>query len=154
MTVELLNMDCMEEKKKFHWTGRKHTEETKKKMREARLKNQPMHNPEVVAKRSRTLKERGTFAKENGNTWKGGITKEQILARNSKDYKKWRDAVFDRDFYKCQNCGAKCGNGENVYLHAHHINPFASHPELRLEVSNGITLCKSCHYKVHSNGKN
>ena len=151
--IELLNIDCMEkEKKVHHWTGRKHTEETKLKMREARLKNNPMHNPDVVAKRSKTLKERGTFAKENSNTWKGGITSEQVMARNSDEYKVWRDAVFNRDGFSCRHCGDKCGNGHDVHLHAHHIKSFAKHPELRFDVKNGVTLCKACHYKVHKNG--
>lgn len=72
-SVELLNMDCGEipiarkgirgfqrGHKSRHWVGRKHTEATRAKMRAARLKNQPMHKKEVVAKRSATLKRNGT----------------------------------------------------------------------------------------------
>jgi len=132
------------------WLGRKHTPETKEKMRVARLKNNPMHKPDVVLKRSKTLIEKGVFARENSNRWKGGVTKEYILARNSDEYKLWRGSVFVRDGYECQHCHAKCGNGINVYLHAHHIKGFSEYPELRFDVSNGITLCKQCHYKVHS----
>ncbi|MEY3429422.1 MAG: hypothetical protein RI930_249 [Pseudomonadota bacterium] len=65
--------------------------------------------------------------------------------------KKWRYLVFKRDGFVCQakNCFEKKG------LHAHHIKEFAKYPELRLEVSNGLTLCKSCHNKIHSKrGKN
>ena len=159
--IELLNIDCMDKPqrkggfKKGHkpqaWKGKKHTKETKEKMRQARLKNPPMHNPDVVAKRSKTLNERGTFAKENSNNWKGGVTPEQILARNSSEYQEWRQTVFERDGFSCQHCGDKCGSGKNVYLHAHHIKGFASHPELRFEESNGITLCKDCHRKEHTN---
>ncbi len=158
--IELLNMDCMEKKpkgfKKGHklqkWKGRKHTEETKQKMREARLKNNPMHNPEVVAKRSATLRDRGTFAKENSNNWKGGVTSGQILARNSKEYTEWRLTVFERDGYTCQHCKAKSKKGNEVYLHAHHIKGFAEYKELRFDIDNGVTLCKECHYLEHSNG--
>ncbi|WP_416360620.1 HNH endonuclease [Burkholderia gladioli] len=51
-----------------------------------------------------------------------------------------------RDRFTCQHCGdARGGN-----LHAHHILPFATHPELRVDVSNGITLCKPCHKAVHA----
>ena len=159
--IELLHIDCMDRPKrkggfkkghKFQsWKGKKHTEETKEKMRQARLKNQPMHNPGVAAKRSKTLIERGTFAKENSNNWKGGITSEQILARNSSEYQEWRQAVFDRDCFTCQHCGDICGNGKNVYLHAHHIKSFAHHSDLRFDASNGITLCKDCHRKEHAN---
>jgi predicted restriction endonuclease len=133
------------------WKGRKHTDATKKKMREARLKNQPMHNPDVVKRRSETLRKNGTFAGPNSNNWKGGVTPEQILIRNSQEMADWRHAVFERDNYTCQHCKARCGDGVDVHLHAHHIKGFANHPEHRLDVDNGLTLCKSCHYKEHSN---
>ena len=61
---------------------------------------------------------------------------------NSFEYRNWRKAVFERDNYTCQNifCGKRGG-----YLEAHHIRSYAEHPELRLEISNGVTLCRSCH---------
>lgn len=132
------------------WLGKKHTEETKAKMRAARLKNNPMHNPDVVAKRSATLIKNGTFAKENSNNWKGGITPEQILVRNSKEMGIWRNSIFVRDDHTCQHCGDRCGKGIDVYLHAHHIKGFAEYPKLRFDVNNGITLCKKCHYEEHT----
>ncbi len=64
--------------------------------------------------------------------------------RNSVEYKKWRDAVFERDDYTCQHCHQHGGK-----LNAHHIKPFSEFPQLRLEVSNGITLCEKCHKEVH-----
>ena len=64
---------------------------------------------------------------ENSPTWKGGVTPEHLKIRNSKKYKEWRESVFIRDLYTCQNCGKKCGNGKNVYLHAHHIKNFSEH---------------------------
>ena len=138
-----------------HWLGKKHSPETIEKMRQARLRNNPMHNPDVVAKRSKTLKERGTFAKENSNNWKGGITSEQIIIRNSPEYKDWRMCVFKRDNYTCQKCGDRSGNGHDVYLEAHHIKSFSEYPELRFCMDNGITLCRDCHEKtkVRKNGQ-
>lgn len=127
------------------WTGRKHTAETKSKMRAARLRNQPMKRPEVVAKMNATKKARGSNVGERSPNWRGGITSAHVRIRNSSEYRAWRDGVFKRDDYTCQECGARCGNGADVKLNAHHIRPFATHPELRLDQSNGITLCKPCH---------
>jgi hypothetical protein len=134
-----------------HWTGRKHSEETKEKMRIARLKNQPMHNPEVVKKRSQTLIDNKTFAMENNNTWKGGITPISMKIRNSRAYRDWRIAVLERDLYECKKCFFTKENGAE--LHAHHIKPFSRYRHLRFEVSNGITLCKQCHEKEHEDAK-
>lgn len=59
----------------------------------------------------------------------------------------WASLVKYRD-KKCTECGS-------VYdLHAHHIKQYKSHPELRNDVNNGITLCGNCHRKWHSeNGR-
>ena len=77
--------------------------------------------------------------------YKGGITDENKLIRNSTVYKIWRNKVFLRDSFTCQKCKIKGG-----VLNAHHIKPFSKHPELRTELSNGITLCEYCHKKEHS----
>jgi 5-methylcytosine-specific restriction endonuclease McrA len=79
--------------------------------------------------------------------WQGGKTSEAIRLRNSARMHEWRTAVFIRDNYTCQNCGARNGNGFKVILNADHIKPFAYYPDLRFDVSNGRTLCKNCHLK-------
>ena len=38
-----------------------------------------------------------------------------------------------------------CGDNKGGKLNAHHIKSFADYPELRFEVSNGITYCEDCH---------
>lgn len=80
----------------------------------------------------------------NGN-WKGGITPHNRRVRASDEYKAWRKAVFERDGYTCVWCGQV-----GYELHADHIKPFATHPDLRFEVSNGRTLCVECHKKTDS----
>jgi len=77
---------------------------------------------------------------ENHYNWKGGITPEVMKIRNSKSYKEWRTAVFERDDYTCQCCGQRGGK-----LTAHHIYSFSSNEDRRLDINNGITLCENCH---------
>ncbi len=68
-------------------------------------------------------------------------------ARTCSQYKYFRNSVLKRDNYKCIKCGSE------LELNVHHIKAFAKYPKLRFEVSNGVTLCKSCHRKVHRNEK-
>ena len=77
---------------------------------------------------------------ERNVNWKGGITPETMKQRNSTEYAKWRDTVFQRDDYTCQCCGQR---GDK--LNAHHIENFADNEDLRFDVDNGITLCEKCH---------
>jgi hypothetical protein len=58
---------------------------------------------------------------------------------------KWVNAVISRDKATCQKCGSA-----NVELHAHHIKSYKDFPELRFDVSNGITYCFKCHWEVHT----
>jgi len=82
---------------------------------------------------------------EKSHSWQGGKSSIYHCLRSSAAFKDWREAVFKRDNYTCQDCGARNGNGKAVYLHPHHIKSFTHHPELRFDVGNGITLCKTCH---------
>jgi 5-methylcytosine-specific restriction endonuclease McrA len=81
--------------------------------------------------------------------WRGGITKINDKLRTSIEYRLWREAVFARDSWTCQVCKKRGG----VYLNAHHIKRFASFPELRFAIDNGVTLCKLCHKKTDNYGR-
>lgn len=111
------------EKNPFY--GKKHSEETRAKMRKAKL---------------------GKVG-ELTNNWRGGTTKQRTLAMSRDDYKQWRKAVFERDNYTCQSCNIKGGD-----LEADHIKAWCSFPDLRYEISNGQTLCKDCHRKTSTYG--
>jgi 5-methylcytosine-specific restriction endonuclease McrA len=71
---------------------------------------------------------------EKHHLWEGGqherINPEGVA---------WRRAVLERDHFYCRRCLAR------RHLQVHHVLPFASHPERRWDVDNGITLCADCH---------
>lgn len=78
--------------------------------------------------------------------WKGFISPLNQLLRKSSMYKIWRNAVFLRDNFTCQNPECEyCHNKIGVMLHPHHKKSFAKFPELRYIVDNGITYCKEFH---------
>ena len=93
-------------------------------------------------KRKLSKAKKGKYGKDTNN-WKNGITPKNILIRTSIEYRLWREAIFARDNWTCQNCGKR-----GVKLNAHHIKSFAQYPELRFAIDNGITLCKKCHKKI------
>ena len=76
-----------------------------------------------------------------------GKTSKAFRLRTSKKYAIWRDGVFKRDNYTCQECGQVGGK-----LNADHIKPFSIFPKLRFIVSNGKTLCEDCHRKTDTFG--
>ena len=65
-----------------------------------------------------------------------------FFGRGSAKYITFRKAVLRRDKYTCRKCKSK------KFLEVHHIKPWAKFKKLRFKVSNGITLCRSCHAKV------
>jgi hypothetical protein len=109
----------------------------------------------VLKANSGSFKKGHTMNKgEKSHWWKGGTTPINKLLRRSLEFKLWRESVFKRDSYTCQECGIKGGNGHRVELHPHHIKPFALFPELRFAIDNGVTLCKNCHVLTDSWGRN
>lgn len=61
------------------------------------------------------------------------------------EYVKFRKAVKARDNYECQMCKSK------QKLKVHHIKRWVDAPGLRFAISNGITLCRTCHDKISEN---
>ena len=61
--------------------------------------------------------------------------------------KKWAKAVKTRDSYTCVRCDT-VGSGQHI--NAHHIVPKAYFAEKAFDISNGITLCNSCHKNLHA----
>jgi 5-methylcytosine-specific restriction endonuclease McrA len=148
--------------------GHRHTDKVKKLLSEQRIgvkhpelcgNNNPSKRLEVREKMSQTRKGRklteewkknlsksmiGKNKGDKSGLWKGGITPEHVKIRE--DLKIWSKLILQRDNYTCQNCGQIGGR-----LEAHHIKEFSKYPQLRKVLSNGITLCKNCHKKLHKN---
>lgn len=136
--------------------GGRHSEETRQRLREsarARGAGRPKgwkHTPESRAKMSATLRVRAVRGPAV-HTYKDGKVAERRGLRFTPEYKRWRYDVFARDAFTCRHCGDDRGGN----LVAHHVKSFASFPDLRLDVDNGLTLCRSCHdahHKEHGYG--
>ena len=96
------------------------------------------NTPEANAKKINKGEANGRYLKDRAKLKKPRCTDE---------CKEWRKAIFARDNYTCQLCG-KCGGT----LQADHILPYCTHPELRLDLNNGRTLCVECHKKTPTYG--
>jgi hypothetical protein len=78
---------------------------------------------------------------------KKSTPQKHISKRSGYLHNAWASLVKHRDG-KC----AKCESVEE--LHAHHIKQSSTHPELRYDIGNGITLCGACHREHHKkNGR-
>ena len=87
---------------------------------------------------------------ENHHNWKGGKQYARCIHTTATfEYKNWRIAVFKRDNWKCKIENQDC----NGMLEAHHILGWSSHPELRYQLNNGITLCHAHHPRKRAEEK-
>lgn len=131
-------------------TGYRHRAESRRKTSES-LKAWCAANPEKVAARSE--KTRG----EAHYKWAGGMSKLAQSIRQMTEYRKWMDAVKEKDGFRCVRCGAN-DNLESHHkrtfaelLKAHHI---AGRDDARRcaelwDIDNGETLCMTCHFEEH-----
>ncbi|WP_051827403.1 HNH endonuclease [Metabacillus indicus] len=83
--------------------------------------------------------------KNNVNYNPNKTDEERERGRYIRGYDKWRVAVYDRDRYVCILCGDSRGGN----LNAHHLDGYNWCKEKRIDVDNGVTLCKSCHFDFH-----
>lgn len=124
--------------------GRKRSAATRAKI-SAKAKGRVI-SAETKAKILQTKLKNGTLPKgERHYKWKGGKTWARF---KDPSYVAWRNAVLARDAYVCQHCQRQCKKYERG-LAAHHVKSYAKHPELRLAVANGLTLCRACHLTLH-----
>lgn len=97
---------------------------------------------EDVRKNMAEAKKGKRLGAENPN-WRGGLVHPDKRLRASLASRNWSKAVRERDGHKCVECGA------TGRLHAHHIKPWKGNEALRFELSNGKTLCPTCHQIAH-----
>lgn len=74
----------------------------------------------------------------DNSVWKE-IQNSDKNSRNSYEYALWEYNVAKRDGCRCAICGSE------YEIEIHHIKPYSDYPDLRTEISNGITLCKKHH---------
>lgn len=161
------------EKMRIANTGKKHTEESKSKMR-LWFKGNGGH-PWKGRTRPQWVKDKQKIAqrKRREESWEGQFSQ---FCRHIRYflYEPWTKKVLERDDYICQECGERGGK-----LSAHHIKPFRDiilevlnkyllldctkiedkwtlqelclkYPPL-LDINNGKTLCFPCHRELHKN---
>lgn len=130
-------------------TGKTVSDETRQRLSESHKGKHPSYETRKKMSKSKKGKKHPLYGVHKygveSPNWKGGITPLLRRERQTLKYKEWRMSVFNRDNFTCQECGQYSGK-----LNAHHIKAFRTNRGLRLEISNGITLCYSCHKKHHS----
>ncbi len=94
-------------------------------------------------RKARTGVPRHDIRGANNPRWKGGSGSERHQAMGRLEYKVWRATVYKRDGYACVLCAAT-----KTRFEAHHIHRWSTHPEIRYEPANGVTLCTGCHDRI------
>jgi hypothetical protein len=93
--------------------GRHDSEETKQKKSSSRLGSlNPMfgHSRTEEEKQLMSWNRKGLTAGEKNSNWQGGKSSVAILIRSHSYYKKWRQAILERDNFTCQNCNKRGGD--------------------------------------------
>ena len=129
------------EKCRIASTGKRCTEEAKRKMSENR-KGIVFSDAHRKALSDSHI---GKSLGPNHWNWQGGAKTANMRLRRAPEYKRWRLLVLERDGFRCVGCGSAGGG----ILHAHHILQLALYPDKAFDVDNGTTLCKACHSEIH-----
>lgn len=123
--------------------GKKHTDETKEKIRQRRLEDG--HVPYLKDGKHWLAGTKGMSP-----NYQGGITPDRQSLYSSEEWIIAVKTVWKRDKNKCQRCGKNHNDAvSRGTFHIHHIVSFKV-VELRSDPSNLILLCKECHHWVHS----
>ena len=157
--------------------GRRHSKETKEKMRQAKLKNPVRYwlgkkRPEVaiflgMAQKGKSLSEKHKMKLSRalkGRKMTLETRKKMSLARRGAGSSNWKGGISNKnkriragmDFsiwrngvFKRDDYTCRKCKTRGTTLHPHHIFSFAQYEDLRFEVANGITFCEGCHLIFH-----
>jgi len=87
------------------------------------------------------------FSEKNCHFWKGGISNDPYCSIFTN--KEFREMIYKRDNYTCQNCGITRHLSLKIYsqnLHIHHID----YDKKNCDTRNCITTCCRCNTKANS----
>ena len=131
-----------------YWTGKKMSEETKRKMSLAHkgkkkpwVKNNGIKTrfKKGVSSHPSTQFKKGQNAGKNNPRYTGYIHKKYKI--KVIEWKIIRQIVLERDGFICQECGKS-----DCLLDVHHIKPYRISNDNSID--NLITLCRSCHSRI------
>ena len=133
------------------------SKETKEKMSKSHQGICIPHTEKTKNKIRKTTRENAKYGSEN-HSYKDGNSPLKKRVRKSWRFRVWREAVFQRDDYTCQQCKKR-----GFELHPHHQKRFADiWDEHKIttykeamdcielwDIQNGVTLCVVCHRRLH-----
>lgn len=134
---------CFKKGQPSYMAGRKLSDETKEKIRQACLKDGRV--PYLVNGKHWLH----VYTDRHPNSWKGGAAPERQLVYGSKEWKKAVRIVWRRDNATCQLCGTHYQRDMKTF-EIHHIYPFATYKKFRTNPDALVLLCHDCHKFVHS----
>ena len=90
---------------------------------------------------------RNRMSGENSNLYNPNLTdEEREQGRNIDGYSEWVYKVKEKANFTCDCCGDNRGGN----LVSHHLDGYNWCKEKRVDITNGVCLCKHCHKLFHS----
>jgi hypothetical protein len=149
-----------------YWFGKKHSLETKEKLRKHNTGKKHSEYTKMKMSMSRMGRKGGMLGKKHSahtrllmssqrvgeNNWRWIKDRSKVShdssqgERRSHRYKDWRMGVFRRDSWQCQLKSGEC----HGRIEAHHIYSFTEFPRKKYLIDNGITLCHFHHPRKKS----
>jgi len=149
---KIVSEESKQKMKDNHWSkhgyisgfkGQHHKDETKEKLRNAYFSQFQQYDESTI----KEFYEQASCTVRNidRSEFAGFVSPENTRIRQSPEGKAWSYDVLAKSNFTCIKCGERGGS-----LRAHHLNAFASYPEQRFDIENGVCLCGDCHDKFHT----